>query len=235
MPWDGPACAQCGVPFASARALDAEPSLCGSCRSGEQSFDRARSFGLYTDRLRQAILLMKFRRRDRLGKKLGGFLLPVWESVEELRTADDPVVLPVPLHASRQRERGFNQAEVLARGLVRALSSRTAGRGPRLETHCLRRTRPTPPQTGLSLRERRENVRGVFEVMRPQTLRGRVVVLVDDVMTTGATLSACARAVREAAPARIVALTLARATPQFPGQDVSDPFLPVDEAGPSWT
>jgi predicted amidophosphoribosyltransferase len=80
----------------------------------------------------------------------------------------------------------------------------------------LRRKRATPPQTGLSVAARRENPRGAFEVVKPEEVRGRGIVLVDDVMTTGATLSACARALKRAGAGRVLGLTLARATPQFP-------------------
>ena len=150
---------------------------------------------------------------------------PLWEALE----AKDAVLVPVPLHSSRQRERGFNQAELLARGLSGLL--RKTGKGPRLETHCLRRTRSTPPQTGLSLAARRENVRGVFAVDHPEVVRDLEAVLVDDVMTTGATLSACAAALKHAGATRVCALTLARATPQFPDFDAEAHAVSVDELG----
>jgi len=227
-PWAGPACARCGLPFASPHALDSSASLCAECREGEFEFDLARSYGLYTGHLRSLILQLKFRRRERLGRRLGELLAPVWESIQDHA---DPLLVPVPLHPSRKRERGFNQAELLAQGLVTKL--RRAGRKPELqvETDCLCRIRATVPQTGLSIAARRENVRGVFGVDKPETPRDRVVVLIDDVMTTGATLSACARALKHAGAARVLALTLARATPQFPDFDSASSRLPVDEAG----
>jgi ComF family protein len=228
-PWTGPACARCGLPFATSYASDA--NLCAECRLEEHEFDLARSYGLYLGTLRRAILLLKFQRRERLGQRLGMLLEPVWESVEELRTGEDLLLVPVPLHPSRRRERGFNQAELLALGLSRKLAKAGERRALRVETCCLRRIRATPPQTGLSLRARRENVRGVFAVDRPAMVRDRVVVLVDDVMTTGATLSACAAALKQAGAARVVALALARATPQFPDQASDLSRLPVDEFG----
>jgi ComF family protein len=123
-------------------------------------------------------------------------------------------VTPVPLHPSRRRERGFNQAELLARGLVKSL--RKEGSGLRFAAGSLQRVRATVPQVGLSVSARRENVRGVFSVGRPEDVRDRTVVVVDDVMTTGATLSACATALKRAGAGRVLALSLARATPQFP-------------------
>jgi ComF family protein len=232
-PWTGPACPRCGLPFATSSAADA--ALCTECRLGEQEFDLARSYGLYLGTLRRAILLLKFQRRERLGQRLGTLLGSVWESVEELKAGAEVLLVPVPLHPSRARERGFNQAELLARGLVRKLARAGERRAPRVEPSCLRRTRPTPPQTGLSLEARRANVRGVFAVERPAMVRDRLVVLVDDVMTTGATLCACAAALKQAGAARVLALTLARATPQFPDLASDLPRIPVDEFGREWT
>lgn len=224
-PWEGPLCGCCGVPFASARAAEFATPLCFECQREERSFDLARSYGLYTGALRTLILQLKFRRRARLGKRLGERLSPLWESLE----VRDALLVPVPLHPSRQRQRGFNQAELLAQGLARAL--RGVGREAPVEKRCLRRTRPTPPQTGLSLAARRENVRGVFAVERPARVRDRAVTLIDDVMTTGATLSACAAALKQAGASHVWALTLARATPQFPDFDSEAYRIAVDEFG----
>lgn len=227
-PWLGPACARCGLPLSSAFVLDSTVTLCGQCRRGEHHFDFARSYGLYSDHLRAAVLLLKFRRRERLAGRLGELLASVWEVVQE-SSAVDPILAPVPLHPSRERERGFNQATLLAHGLRRRLARISKASAPRIETRCLRRTRPTAPQTGLSLRARLENVRGVFEVASPERIRGLDVVLVDDVMTTGATVSACAGALKRAGARRVLALTLARATPQFPDDARAPSGLPVDE------
>jgi ComF family protein len=137
----------------------------------------------------------------------------------------------VPLHASRQRERGFNQAELLARGLSAALEKTRGGRVPQFDAHALRRIRATPPQTGLSVSARHENVRGVFAVVRPERIGNKKIVLVDDVMTTGATLSACAQAVRAAGARSVCGLTLARATPEFPDTGLASAGAIVDDFG----
>jgi ComF family protein len=215
-PWNGPLCTCCGLPFPSPRALDAAEARCGECRNHEPAFDEARSFGLYTGKLRQAVLRVKFSGDERLGRHLGELLASTWDTLPHVGDYDSPLIVPVPLHPSRRRERGFNQSELLAAGLVQVLARRNAGRDPKLVKSCLCRKRATPPQTVLSVSARRENLRGAFEVAKPEEVRGRVIVLVDDVMTTGATLSACARALKRAGAARVLGLTLARATPQFP-------------------
>ena len=199
-------------------AVDSVDSLCGPCRQGELEFDSARSYGLYTGDLRKAILYSKFYGREYLGLRLGALIARAWEALPELESA---LVAPVPLHPSRRRERGFNQAELLARGLVRTLGKQGRLHGSRLVVGSLQRIRATVPQVGLSVSARLENVRGVFSVLRPEDVRDRTVVVVDDVMTTGATLSACAAALKRAGAARALALSLARATPQFPDVESS--------------
>ena len=208
---------------------------CGACREDEQAFDGARSFGLYTGKLRQAVLRLKFAGDERLGTRLGELLEPTWDSLSEVAEFASPLIVPVPLHPSRRRERGFNQSELLAAGLVRALGRHNNGAAPQVAKACLRRKRATPPQTGLSVAARRENLRGAFEVVKTDEVRGRMMVLVDDVMTTGATLSACARALKRAGAAQVMALTLARATPQFPDLTRHDRDNTVDGLDPDST
>lgn len=222
-PWGGPSCARCGLALSRDDATAGADAGCACCRLVTFDFDRARCFGPYTDNLRAIILELKFRRRERLSRRLGERLAAAWFSAEELGASDADVIVPVPLHPSRERERGFNQAALLARGLVHQLDQTRARRAPRVETRCLARTRPTPPQTGLSAEERRANVAGVFAVDRPELIRSRVVVLVDDVMTTGATLSACAAALKSAGARRVLALALARARPPSPEENGGRP------------
>ncbi len=230
-PWRGPTCDSCGLPLSSARTLDAIVTRCGVCRAGEFRLDRARSLSLYSGALRAAILLLKFGRRERLGKRLGGFLVQVWEGIQEDRENEQAVLVPVPLNASRQRERGFNQAELLAQGLRAGLAKARGGRGAYIDARALRKIRATPPQTGLSLSARHENVRGAFAVPHAERVKDKWVVLVDDVMTTGATLSACARALRQAGARSVCALTLARATPEFPDVGGETAGAIVDDLG----
>ena len=235
-PWAGPICVRCGIPFSSERPLESSDSLCAECRRREHDFDLARSYGLYSGKLRAVILQLKFRRRERLGWRLGELLQPVWSSIAELVREVPVILLPVPLHRTRERERGFNQAELLAQGLAQGFTRRLGkvykGQALRVETHCLRRLRPTVPQTGLDTRARQENVRGVFGVTSAERVRDRIVLLVDDVMTTGATASACAVALKRAGARQVAVLTLARVTPQFPDVVAAAPAAP-SEAGTS--
>lgn len=226
-PWPGPACSNCGLPFGSDVAREGAEQRCAQCLADEFTFDRARSFGLYRDGLRALILQLKFQRRERLGTKLGELLGTMWESLMTEMDAGRTVIVPVPLHASRVRERGFNQAALLAEGLSHDLVRRRGVAG--VDARALLRIRPTRPQTGLSISARRENVRGAFSVADPHSVRGRTVVLVDDVMTTGSTLSSCATVLKAAGARCVMALTLARATPQFPDVHGAAGLAAVDD------
>lgn len=206
-PWSGPVCAVCGLPLASDEAFG---GVCAGCRRGEHRFDIARSYGIYNFPLRNLILRLKFSGGERGGRALGGLLAPLAMSFE----IAGPLIIPVPLHRSRERERGYNQSYILAQGLYSRLKRKTTVAAP-LDGILIRK-RSTPPQTGLRRAARLENVRGAFAVEAPESIQGRGVILVDDVMTTGATASACAAALKRAGAQKVAVLTVARATPLFP-------------------
>ena len=213
--WSGCVCSRCGLPLAG--NVDSPKFICADCRLREPDFDLARSYGVYSGKLRAAVLQLKFHRREQLGMRLGSLLAGAWLRLEaNLAFRNACLIIPVPLHSSRKRERGYNQAELLAHGFARTMKKHGAISQMKLATRALLRRHSTVPQSGLSLQRRSENVRRAFEVTDPARTRGRDVILVDDVMTTGATASACAAALRGAGAQRIVVLTLARATPQFP-------------------
>jgi len=176
-------------------------ALCGYCRRGVFRFERARSFGYYEGALREILQHYKYRGLRPLARPLGQRLA---QTLERLQGGTWDLVLPVPLHRNRERQRGFNQAGLLAEQVGKLSGIRMGGKD------CVR-VRDTPPQAGLRAAERRKNVKGAFAVPQPERVRGLRVLLVDDVLTTGATADACARALLEAGARGVAVLTLARA------------------------
>jgi ComF family protein len=200
-PLRGPCCLHCGRPFASEVATDATTPLCFACRKGIYAFDHARSYGNYGDEMARAISLLKYEKVTRLGNWFAARLEGTVRAEPEIFAAD--VVVPVPLHPLRRRERGYNQAELIARPLARKL-------GLPLRAYLLVRTKPRPPRLLLSRRERWESVRGAYEMRRGAQVDNLRVLLIDDVCTTGATLDSCARALKQAGAKSVAGLTVAR-------------------------
>jgi ComF family protein len=196
-----PMCLCCGRPFISPIAAQAIHPLCRLCRAEKYAFQRARSFAIYNDPLVSAITLLKYEEVTRLGDWFAARLGVVVAKAGKDFSAD--VVVPVPLHPDRQRERGYNQAELIARPLARRLRLKL---GPYL----LVRTQPRPAQLLLSRAQRWESVRGAYATRKGVRVDKLRVLLVDDVMTTGATLDACARVLLKAGAASVLGLTVAR-------------------------
>jgi ComF family protein len=191
---ESPVCPRCGS------AVLAE-GLCSRCRTSPLQIDAIRSVVLLDGVLRHAVHLLKYEGRTVLAQPLGEVMAAYW--LEHRMPAD--VVVPVALHPDRFRERGYNQSTLLAREMARRV-------GLAVDEQTLIRRRATAPQVTLDARHRRENVRDAF-ACSGDALVGKHVLLVDDVCTTGATLEACAIAVRDQGGARTVrALTLARAS-----------------------
>jgi ComF family protein len=190
-------CSRCRTPFLNPFPLD-EDGVCALCRSGVRGFDAAYSFGAYDGVLRELIHLFKYRRIRTLARPLADLLALAFPLDRPL-----DVIVPMPLHWRRRWRRGFNQAALLAAELGRR-------RGLPV-IRAVRRRRHTASQAGLTHAARRRNVAGAFVVRREEAVRGKRVLLVDDVLTTGATASACARALKQAGARSVAVLTLARA------------------------
>jgi len=213
-------CHGCGLPFGSPPSekptqheLESQPEpLCGACRLGTYRFARARSVFRYQDALVRAIVMLKFEEIEPLAD---WFTVQLAKLARESGLAETHVVVPVPLHKARQRERGFNQAELLSKRLAKRLKLRHEG-------VLLVRKRPRPDKHLLTERERWDAVGGAFAARSGSQVDNQRVLLVDDVMTTGATLDACAKALRDAGAGAVNCLTIARAIvryPQKPGLD----------------
>ena len=197
-------CWKCGAPSPSKRQSEDkiddninEQARCRRCDS--QSFTAARAVGVYEHGLRESVLSLK--RRPHISTFLINLLLGAAQR-EPLNNAT--LIIPVPLHENRQRERGFNQASVIAEALANTL------RLP-VEQATLWRPRASEKyRAGLDPKGRRDTVAGVFEVRHPKLVEGESILLVDDVFTTGATVNSCAEALLASGACKVVVLTIAR-------------------------
>jgi len=191
-------CSLCGL---ETEGNVAHAFVCGACKDARPAFDKARSAGHFHGVLREQIHQFKYGQalwlKEDLADLLHGCLLAhfVAEAVD--------VVVPVPLHPVRQRERSYNQASLLAQALAARLGRRYDGKS-------LLRTRTTLTQTQFDAAHRRMNILGAFSVAEPEWVAQRCVLLVDDVMTTGATLNECARTLKKAGARTVWCLTVGR-------------------------
>jgi ComF family protein len=197
-----PLCPACGRPFP--KSPSASDHLCGECIQSVYRFDTARSAALHSGVVRERINQLKF------GSQLH-YIPPLVELLEmtfraEKSTATE-LIVPVPLHTRRLRQRGFNQAGLLARALGRRLEMP-------VRFDLLTRRSWTRPQTRLSRAERLENVKGAFLAPKPEEIEGKIVLLIDDVFTTGTTISECAGELKDAGALEVHALTVSRALPE---------------------
>lgn len=186
-------CLHCGLPL---RATDA--ATCGRCLAKPPRLDRIRAAVAYGDISRSIAIRLKYGRKTALARTMSRYMQPL---VGDLPAK--AIFVPVPLHRRRLWSRGFNQSAIVAR----ELSRRT---GIPLRVDAIRRVRPTPPLKGMSLSQRRRAVAGAFRIDPKAELAGRTVVLIDDVLTTGSTANACARALKQAGADRVELISWAR-------------------------
>ncbi len=196
-----PYCFECGVPADLSYAYPHEEFVCGVCRQDPYQFDQARSLGFYDTVLRTTIHHFKYR------KQMG--VLPEVDLLLEKYFAQNPgfcqgfMVSPIPLHFNKMKERGFDQAFLIARQVARVLKLPLAG-------GLLRRIKATSSQATLTRAERARNIKGAFEVSRPDLLAGKNILLVDDVFTTGATVNEAAKILKKEGAAKVYVFTLGR-------------------------
>jgi ComF family protein len=193
-----PFCSVCGDPV---EGMVENEYTCSACRRDKPGFDMARSAVRYRSGMAAAVRSLKYSQATHVARDLAKLLQACVQMWYE--HIDFDAVTCVPLHRRKEKDRTFNQSELLARCLARAL------RKP-LMARCLARSKNTDTQTGLSMLQRRKNVKDAFEADMPDWIEGRRLLLVDDVMTTGATVSECARVLKEAGAAGVHVVTVAR-------------------------
>jgi ComF family protein len=190
-----------------------KPALCRPCELVPPAFTQAVAFGVYEGPLRSQIHLLKYDRIEPVARGLASRLAPQVARIMKL-AGPEMIVVPVPLHPGKKRERGFNQAELLARDVIRVVRRLEPAVRMTLAAGLLHRTRATQSQTVLTTVQRRRNLRGAFSVSGSDSgakIAGRAVLLIDDIYTTGATARACSKALKEAGAKEVYVATVARA------------------------
>lgn len=190
-------------------------TLCGACQEELPPYQKAVAYGAYDGELRELIHLLKYDQVHPAASVLGHML---GSALAKLELPGDVLVVPVPLHASKRRQRGFNQAELIAQSAFKPMHDKRI----QLATNVLQRVKPTVSQIGLTKNQRQENIRGAFKVAHLSKVSGRAVLLVDDVMTTGTTAAECARVLRRAGAAKVWVATVARTLKNSVPQDFAE-------------
>jgi len=233
----GSVCLRCGDAL-HAPAPQPAAALCRTCRLAPPPFARAVAYGVYQGRMRDAIHALKYDRLHPAARGLGRMLAQAIAQLHSEAPAE-MLVVPVPLHRSKSAQRGFNQARLLATEALRALHASHPQWRLTLAERTLLRPRATQSQAGLSPRQRRLNLRGAFTVSDARAVAGRPILLIDDILTTGATARAAARALLQAGAEQVWVATLARARrnnwaasrPEgIPGLEAHAVARPMDDA-----
>ncbi len=220
-PQVGSLCTRCGEDLgieqfsSSNQHLEDEglPQVCRPCETVPPAFEQAFAFSNYEGTMRRLIHLLKYEGMEPIARALGRRLTPQVLAIPRPDAAAGLLVIPVPLHRSKRRERGFNQAELLARAVIQAAKKQQPATVLQLVSEVLERRRATESQAGLSTHQRRRNLRGAFFVPEKcvPAITGRDLLLIDDIYTTGATARACSSVLKQAGAARVWVATVARA------------------------
>jgi ComF family protein len=204
-------CSRCGEDLGISDYGEAPEGgiLCRHCRLTLPPFEEAAAHGVYQGTLRSLLHLLKYEGLEPIAQRLGELIAGRVTAISGI--PEKMLVVPVPLFKGRRRERGFNQAELLARAVARAMRRMRQGWEGEFAPGVLARQRATESQAGLSPHQRRRNLRGAFFVPDPSRVSGRDVLLVDDIYTTGATARACSQALKQAGATGVWVATAARA------------------------
>ena len=189
----GPGCKTCGLPLELTGSDE-----CAGCIAKPPRIARTRAAVAYDELARGVAIRLKYGRKVALARTMARFMTPLIEQRDA-----EALLVPVPLHRSRIWQRGFNQSGIVASHIARLSGLNTDG-------SVLRRVKRTPPLKGMSRQQRRRAVAGAFQVVKPDLVKGRTIILVDDVLTTGSTANACARVLQRAGAARIELVSWAR-------------------------
>lgn len=208
-PLTGPACARCGDTL-DPRSLSAQKTHCRACRLAPPAFTQAVSFGHFDGRMRDAIHALKYDGVQPAARGLGAKLALAIATLASVAPSE-MLVIPVPLHRSRHRMRGFNQTRLLAEHALKSLAKTHTDWKLELSARSLLRIRATNSQAGLSRRERRQNLQKAFAIADASAIAGRNILLVDDILTTGATVRAASKELMQAGANSVWVATLARA------------------------
>ena len=204
---ESPLCSCCGLPFSSRQDQD---HYCGACLVSGQEFGIARAALVYDSVITKIIHCFKYKGKIQLAQPLGELLLTAFNRFWDMNSID--MIVPVPLHSSRLRQRGFNQASLLVRNWHRLADHHCWDISRiRIDDDLLIRTMPTGPQSALGRSQRTRNIKNAFELGCEEKITGKKILLIDDVYTTGATVSECGRLLLNSGAQKVDVLTLARA------------------------
>jgi len=207
LPVESPQCSRCGMVFKSRQGED---HVCGECLDSPKRFQIARSAGIYKDTLMALIHCFKYKGKTQLARPLGTLLFTAFINSWDKMSMD--LIVPVPLHVKKMRMRGFNPSFLLVKDWVRITEIlHVEFANIPIDITVLKRRRWTEPQTGLGRKERLANIKNAFHIRNGSKIKGKRILLVDDVYTTGATVNECAKVLLKGGAGQVDVLTLARA------------------------